>query len=191
MERIAIFGDSIAAGVADRENGGWVGHLKQHLKNQGRAARLFNFGVAGDDSEALLERFEPQCQAAGPSWIIVAIGINDTVYAEDSSKVDSLRYSLNIERLIAQATPITRKVMFVGLTRVDERRTTPISRKPLENFDNELILAHDAALQSICHNRALTYVPMFDVLSDADLADGLHPNSEGHRKMFERLRNFL
>jgi lysophospholipase L1-like esterase len=191
MERIAIFGDSITAGTADRANGGWVGHLKRHFKERGRPARVFNFGVAGDDSEALLERFEPQCQAAGPSWIIVAIGINDTIFAEDPSTVDNLRYSLNIERLIAQATQITRKLMFVGLTRVDEKRTTPLSRNPLENFDNELILGHDAALQSICHNRALTYVPMFDVLNDDDLADGLHPNSEGHRKMFERLRNFL
>jgi lysophospholipase L1-like esterase len=32
---------------------------------------------------------------------------------------------------------------------------------------------------------------MTDLLSNDDLYDGLHPNSEGHRKMFERIKDNL
>jgi lysophospholipase L1-like esterase len=32
---------------------------------------------------------------------------------------------------------------------------------------------------------------MFDLLDEKDLIDGLHPNSQGHQKMFERVRDFL
>jgi lysophospholipase L1-like esterase len=188
---VVVFGDGIAAGNADPLNGGWAGHLRLHLKSVTSGSRLFNFAVAGDDSSRLLERFEPQCMASNPSIILIAVGINDTRYAEDSSRPDNLRYSLNIERLIAQALAISRQVTFVGLTRVDERRTMPFSRDPLTNFDNELILVHDSALQRVCQMHSVTCVPMFDLLADEDLADGLHPNAEGHQKMFQRLLNFF
>jgi lysophospholipase L1-like esterase len=190
-ERIAIFGDSIAAGVADPQNGGWAGDLRQHMKAHSPGSRVFNFGVSGDDSAGLLERIEPQCLASGPSTILIAIGINDTRYAEDASRVDSLRFSLNIEKLIALGVAVTRHLMFIGLTRVDEQRTLPISRDPLTHYENELIIAHDAVLQSICQSRSVACVPMFDVLAENDLADGLHPNATGHRKMFVRIRNYL
>ena len=32
---------------------------------------------------------------------------------------------------------------------------------------------------------------MFDLLEVDDLPDGLHPNTEGHKKMFERIKDFL
>jgi lysophospholipase L1-like esterase len=190
-ERIAIFGDSIAAGESDPANGGWAGRLRADLKANAPGKRVFNFGVSGDDSAGLLERFEPQCLASNPSMLLIAIGINDTRHAGDSSRVDSLRYSLNLEKLIAQALAVTRDVTFIGLTRVDETRTVPISRSPLTIFENELIIAHDTVLQSVCHNRSVEYIPMFDLLSDHDLADGLHPNASGHQKMYDRIRNHL
>ena len=30
-----------------------------------------------------------------------------------------------------------------------------------------------------------------DLLTDEDLEDGLHPNTAGHKKMFERMKKFL
>ena len=189
--RIAIFGDSIAAGEVDPDNGGWAGRLRAAVRSADSRARVFNFGVSGDDSASLLERFQPQCMASSPSKLVIGIGINDTKHAGDSSRVDSLRYSLNVEKLISQALEVTRDVTFIGLTRVDESRTTPISRAPLTIFENELIIAHDTVLQSVCHNRSMGYIPMFDLLTEGDLADGLHPNSAGHQKMFERIRNYI
>jgi len=32
---------------------------------------------------------------------------------------------------------------------------------------------------------------MYDLLQDEDLDDGLHPNAQGHKKMFERIKGFL
>jgi len=31
----------------------------------------------------------------------------------------------------------------------------------------------------------------FDLLNDEDLNDGLHPNADGHEKMFNRVKDFL
>jgi lysophospholipase L1-like esterase len=189
--RIAVFGDGIAAGEADRREGGWAGRLRKHVKAARPDSHVFNFGVGGEDSAALLERFEPQCLASDPSRIVIAIGIHDSGYGVDRTAVEPLRYSLNVERLIAQALGMTGDLLFVGLTRVDERRTMPISRRPLRHFENELIVAHDSVLQQICRSRGVAYVPMFDLLSEDDLADGLHPGGSGHSKMFERLLRFL
>ncbi|MEA1963419.1 MAG: hypothetical protein U9M94_04270 [Patescibacteria group bacterium] len=37
----------------------------------------------------------------------------------------------------------------------------------------------------------MPFIEMFDLLNDEDLEDGLHPNSDGHEKMFKRVRDFL
>ena len=79
----------------------------------------------------------------------------------------------------------------LGLKQVTERKVQPVPWNEKANYRNASIKAYDERLQKIASARGVSYVPMFDLLADVDLADGLHPNEQGHEKIFQRLNRFL
>ena len=40
-------------------------------------------------------------------------------------------------------------------------------------------------LKELCKNNKIKYIPMQEVLEKVDFIDGLHPNHNGHKKIFE------
>ena len=197
MEKVInIFGDSITWGAADSEMGGWADRLKNHLgkdKDEEDYFETYNLGVAGDNSDKLLKRFAAENEARNPDTIIIAIGINDSRYVgiRENSNVPLERFASNLEEIIKQARKFTEEIIFVGLTRVDEKRVSPMPWNPEINFDNKNVAIYDDKLKEICNNNELLLVEMMDLLDDSDLEEGLHPNSKGHEKMFLRVRDFL
>jgi lysophospholipase L1-like esterase len=83
MQKIFIFGDSIAYGAWDPA-GGWVERLRQWLfvTTQGEynlGTFLYNLSIVGDTTADLLKRFTPEIEARQPGdMIFFAVGINDT-----------------------------------------------------------------------------------------------------------------
>lgn len=83
--------------------------------------------------------------------------------------------------------------MILGLTRIESDEK--FLWKPNKYYDNsiiseydrdlELILDYDAELKKLCENNKIKYIPMQDVLDKSDFIDGLHPNHNGHKKIFE------
>lgn len=67
--------------------------------------------------------------------------------------------------------------------------------KPNKYYDNDiiseydralkLILDYDEELKELCKNNKIKYIPMQEVLEKVDFIDGLHPNHNGHKKIFE------
>ena len=49
-----------------------------------------------------------------------------------------------------------------------------------------MILCYDAKLKDFCNNR-IKYISMQDVLQKEDFIDGLHPNHNDHKKIFEKI----
>ena len=45
----------------------------------------------------------------------------------------------------------------------------------------------DNTIKEICEKEDVTYIYMYDAVEKEDLTDGLHANSTGHQKMFERV----
>ena len=58
-------------------------------------------------------------------------------------------------------------------------------------YDNESIKKYDLAIEKLCEKEGLVFISMFDLLENRDFADGLHPNSKGHKKMFDRIKQRL
>ncbi|MBI2047911.1 MAG: hypothetical protein HYT27_02115, partial [Parcubacteria group bacterium] len=56
-------------------------------------------------------------------------------------------------------------------------------------YDNENIKQYDEVIKELCHVQKIIYIPTFKILSSSDLLDGIHPNTDGHKKMFEKIRN--
>ncbi len=203
---ILVFGDSVTWGFGDSEKRGWVDRLKGFFHSNKYIRRLvfytvYNLGIGGDTTELLLERFKNEMEARAEEnikdrkedVIIFDIGINDSIFlnSKDNPGVNLENFQKNLRELINQAKKFTKKIIFIGLSKVDESKTAPIPWDKAWYWTNENIIEYDSVIRSVCQKNNLMYLNMLDLLSKEDLSDGLHPNSQGHQKMFERVRDFL
>ena len=207
MARILIFGDSIVYGAWDRgKEGGWVQRLRKfldekHFIEPDFEYSVYNLGVSGNTIGELLERFEfetKQRLEEGEEIIIIfQIGINDSqfVISENKLRTSPEKFKENIQNLIKVAKIFTQKIIFVGLTLVDESKTTPIPWNPNKIYKNENIKRNNEIIKSVCKENNIYFIEIFDKWLKSDyknlLEDGLHPNSQGHQKIFEIVKDFL
>lgn len=187
---ICIFGDSIAWGAFDNERGGWAEMLKTYFFGKDR--NIYNLGISGDNTNKLIKRFYSECATRKPDIIIFAIGENDSqdIKSTGGKRVEIGKFKSNLRMMIKQGEEFG-KIIFVGPVKVDEAKTAPVIWNNDRTYLNEHILKYTFIIESLCEENNLPFIRMFDLLTDKDLADGLHPNSAGHRKMFERVKKFL
>lgn len=194
MEKtICIFGDSITWGASDYESGGWPQLLRFYFENNDYNISLYNQGVSGDSTEDLLLRFNTECQARKPQIIIFAIGINDSQYinSKNNHRVTIEKFHSNIIKLIHQAEKFSHRIIFIEITKVNESMVSPVPWNIEKFYDNDSIKKYNIVIKKVCEEMELGYVPMFDVLDENMLVDGLHPDSAGHKKMFEQVSSYL
>lgn len=192
--RVCIFGASITWGAIDPEGGGWADRLKRHwYKSTQGDINAFNLGIGGADTALLLKRYRVECEARNPGLIVIAIGANDSQYSLtlDKPRVALEDFRSNLRELVKLGREITSNIIFVGLMPCDESKTMPIPWDPdgVKCYDNARLKAYDEAIRAICEQEKLPYVDLWDVLASVDFEDGLHPNSEGHRKVYEAIKD--
>ena len=192
-KKICVFGDSISQGYNDYRWGGWIDRLKIYFNLSDYDIPVFNLGVSGDNTFDLLKRFKVESEARNPELIIFAIGINDSQYinSKDNPSILLNEFNNNLLELKNLSKQFTNKIVFVGLTKVEELKVMPIPWSTTKYYDNENIRKYDLAIKNFCKENSLYFIEMFDLLDDEDLDDGLHPNLKGHEKMFLRVKNFL
>ena len=205
MARILVFGDSITYGAWDIR-GGWADRLKyfcmeRELENPKFDYSVYNLGISGDNTDNLLERFEfeikQRLHEEEEIIFIFAIGINDSQFICSKNNFSVLvdKFQKNINQFIEFSKKISFKAIFIGLTPVDEQKTNPIPWSNDKFYKNEYIEKYNNIIKSTCQEKQVCFVNMFSEFNKLDykrlLEDRLHPNSEGHRKMFEIVRNFL
>jgi len=191
--KICIFGDSITWGAGDKEKGGWVNRLKNYFETNSSNVKITNLGVSGDNTDDLLKRFKTEAMAREPNVIMFAIGTNDSQYVDNKNnpRISLERFKKNLAELLNEAKKLTQKIIFIGLTIVDETKTMPILWNKRKYYTNENIIKYNSAIQSFCKKNKILFIDMLNLLNKKDLEDGLHPNSQGHQKMFKRVRDFL
>ncbi len=191
---ICIFGDSIAGGSFDPKNGGWVTQLQRYFETNDYDIMVYNQGVVGNNTDDLLARFKVECKAKEPQIIVFAIGINDSQYVKtkDNPCISLEKFQNNLVELINQAKKISDKIVLVGLTKADESKVMPIPWLDEETFyDNDNIMKYNAIIEKVSNENSLAFINLLDLLEQNDLADGVHPNSKGHKKMFLIIKEFL
>jgi lysophospholipase L1-like esterase len=191
-QSICLFGDSITWGAWDPENGGWATQLRRYFETNDYDISVYNQGVSGDNTDDLLARFEVECKAREPQIIIFAIGINDSRHVKSSGVkgVSLEKFQNNLMELVKQAKNFSEKIAFIGLTKVDQSSILKI--RGIEKFyDNDIIAQYNATIEKISSEYNLPFLNLLDLLEISDLYDGLHPNSEGHKKMFLKVKDFL
>ncbi|MCX6766280.1 MAG: GDSL-type esterase/lipase family protein [Candidatus Moranbacteria bacterium] len=189
---ICVFGASITWGAYDAEKGGWVERLKIHFFNQEdeNFASVYNLAVSGATAEYLLKRFDVECEARRPDIIVFSIGNNDSQFlkSEDRNLTPIEKFQKNIEKLYEKSLKFAEKIVFIGLTGVDEEKTKPVYWNEDSWYTNEEITKYDSAIEKFCQEKNLKYVSLKGVLKPGDWEDGLHPNAKGHEKIFEKIK---
>jgi len=200
--QILVFGDSIAYGCFDKE-GGWAWRLRKFLEELHPEKHFFyNLSIPEDEStEEVIKRFEVETKARlsleNNLLIIFAIGINDSEFMNNQNclRTPPEKFKANIQKLINLAKRFPSKVVFIGLTPVDEQKLDPIPWCPDRSYKQEHIRKFNEVIKSVCRKDKVHFVELFERLNKMDykklLEDGCHSNSEGHKVIFEIVKSFL
>ncbi len=188
MSKYCIFGDSITRGAGDPEFNGWAGRFLRERETVSDD-RVYVLGINGDTSTGLLARIEVEARARKADVVVIMIGINDSRYYGSKDKPETTLdgYRDNLAKIVAIARTFTPRITMIGMTRADETKTMPISWSPEKFYDNATIASYESVLREFCASEGLPFVEVSDVLTVDDLGDGIHPNAEGYRKLYERI----
>lgn len=209
MANIFFFGDSMTFGAWD-EKGGWADRAKNDMQNKIISSHfsyyhhVYQLGVPGDTTTMLLKRFEQEIKSRllgevdNNGVIILGIGLNDSKTYKDTAKGNIVQYDdflNNLHLLLQSAQKYASKIMFVGLTPVDEPKVNLIPWFAETPYRNNMIAKYNDGLKKFCKTQDLTFVDLFDEWIDRDykklLIDGLHPNTDGHEKIYHKVKQAL
>lgn len=210
MAQILVFGDSITDGSSDTE-GGWADRLKRFLwvKNvKGEIAGnefywLYNLGISGNMTADVLKRIEVESVARKVGRedkgivFVFAIGVNDTALVgreNPKNRVSDGAFSNNYQQLLTFAKQYTDNILCVGITPVDETRTCPIYDEFW--YKNQRIQHFNELIRSTAQKNGVEFLELYNSFTATQnyvdlLDDGLHPNNEGHKWMYEYIRPYV
>lgn len=209
MTQILVFGDSITHGFWDEE-GGWVQRLRKYLDKKAIDDHdlyfaVYNLGISGDTSEGILNRFEFETRVRlnlkddGEEIIIlISIGVNDSIYNNKTKRnlVPLKDYSSNVLKLIKLAEKYTNNIIFVSECPVDQSKVDPIPWRDNSSYKEKHIEDYYNSLTKICNNKGILLIDVYKAFKKIPnyqrlLIDGVHPLAEGHKLIFELVRDSL
>jgi len=199
--KLVALGDSGVFGWGDPLEGGWCERLRRHWMELPGGPVLYNLGVRGDGLERLAARLSAEVGCRGelrrqlPQGILLGIGLNDTARVgrpDGRPQLDAEGFLFGLQQLLHKAKKIA-AVHVIGLTPVEE------SAMPYAGvlwYSLADIRHYEALLEEACLEANVPFLPLLEgLLADSDWPlwlsnDGLHLNSEGHRRVFERVRSW-
>lgn len=182
MKTIVFVGDSITEGAADNEQGGWTRRVAAKLPADWK---LVHAGISGNTIVDILARLERDVMKHKPDLIVLAVGINDSRHHPSmggEKEVPLTDYAAGLERFAAATDG--RRVVIVGLTPIDESRTSPIEEDLV--YTQQASLEYDATLREFAEKYGFPYVAITTLFDERGGAkhltnDGLHPTPAGHQ----------
>ena len=121
--------------------------------------------------------------------VILSVGVNDTQCFNGKYRITKEDYKSNIENIIKKVKEKDYELIIFGLTKIGVEEK--IEFKPNKFYDNNVVVQYDSILKELCKNSMVKCISMYDVLQNEDFADGLHPNENGYKKIFETLIKYL
>ena len=189
---VCVFGDSIVWGAWDKELLGWCNRLSKYcMMIYEDDCTVYNLGIPSDTTTGLLKRMENECNVRNPQTIIVSIGINDAIYLNREKYIltDSETFMKNVQNIIDICKSYTNNILFVGLTKVNEDFTNPISWDNNQSYFNKNIEKYNKIIKEICIENNVEFLDIFNLLDEENInIDGIHPNERGHEIIFNNIK---
>jgi len=198
MSTYLIFGASITYGAWDTEKGGWVQRLRSFIEEKNKMEDIvYNLGISGETTNDILKRFRIETeQRLKEKWgkspiIIFSLDINDsiTLIKENKLIIPLEKYQENLKELFNLAKNFISEVIVIGPTNIDEKVANPWDEN-IEYYNKDIKESNEIA-KRLCNENNILFIEIFNILEKDDLEDGLHPNSKGHEKMFEIIKDAL
>ncbi len=189
---ICIFGDSTAWGAWDTDKGGWVNRLWLHVaKKDEDYVEVYNCSVSGGTTDTILERFESEAKTRNADALIFQTGGNDSAYENlpDHYLVSPKEFEENLREIIKRARKITDNIIFMDLKNCNESKTMPVPWIDIY-YTNENIQKYSKIMEKVCNEEEVIFLDIKPLEND-DFDDGLHPNTKGHIKIFNQVKDSL
>ena len=172
-ERVIVaFGDSLTAGFGVAAEEAWPALIETRLRREGLPYRVVNAGVSGDTTAGGVRRVDWVLRNR-PEVAVVALGANDGLRGLST---DAMRANLTtiVERLRAGGA----RVLLAGM------EVPP-------NYGAAYARAFRGVFPEVARQTGAALMPFLldGVAADPRLnqADGIHPNTGGHRAIAERV----
>lgn len=208
MKQIFILGASSVYGVGAER--GWADLVKAYIQGKqfapggsGEACEVFNFAKSDSTVEFVTEIFPWLCEhyQRGPELTaLVSVGGNDakSTGTPDNYVCTPEAFKEKIVSLCNVLKAHSQHVIFVSNGYLDESKVSP-KINPFNGsnsyFTNERRSQFNAITKEVCASMGFDFVA-----ADCDketwvrsylYKDGLHPNQEGHKLMFEAIKSKL
>lgn len=205
MDKVFLFfGASITYGAYD-EKGGWVSRLREFIDkkffNSEDGHFVYNLGISGNTTKDLLNRFENETarriEPGNKIFIFFSIGVNDAAFLSSKNDywVPKTEYAQNLKELIGLGKKYSQEIFFIGLTPIDDSKTSPVPWNKDIVYRNEFIREYNQLAGKVCEKEGAEFIEILEKWSGNNLgsflSDGLHPNGEGHKKIFEIVKAYL
>lgn len=168
--KILFLGDSLTEGYGIESDQAYPALLEKRMKKAGFPVEVINASISGSTSASALGRLKWQLKSQ-PDILFLALGANDGLRGVPP---ESIYQNLSATVTLAQENGI--EVILAGM------------RLPL-NYGPQYRKAFEAVFPRLAKARACVDVPFLleGVGGNAklNLADGVHPNPQGHQKMAE------
>lgn len=191
--RIGIWGDSITHGSCDPEALGWVGRVRKSFYTSYEGVQVYGRGVSGNTTRDLLKRFPVELSSLRPDIVVLAIGVNDSVYRgghPEETEISLSEFAENMQQLVAVAKECTDRIYIIGIANVVDALLQPFPWSSSGKcYANAVIQLFDAQLRNVASEAGVEYIHTFGILSDADLSDGIHPNAEGYTRLAAHIQS--
>lgn len=195
---IAIFGDSVAVGHVDKK-GGWPCRLKQFFntlyinKKINNSLSVHNFSISGANTNYLIDRFFKEIKHlewGQPRVIIFALGKNDSAYnfESKSNEIPVKKFKKNLETMINTCFEYKdTKILLLNIGNFNDEITYPVPWDVSIGYSRELIKPYNDVLKDLSTIPNVELIDLNSKLTLEDLYDGVHPNSNGHKKIYEEV----
>lgn len=193
-KRVCVFGDSVVWGACIPKREAWVDLLRNYLDEKfDYSVELYNLGIDGNTSTDVLQRFEGEALARKPDLIIIAVGVNDSIFRINNQfDVSESEFRHNLLDIFEKAKKYARQIVFVGLAKGSDLETIPLKRSTTGKCYSKLaVQKYDGYIKSFSAEKNIPFVDIFSILTDGDFDDGLHPNIQGHSKIFQAVKKTL
>ncbi len=170
--KVAFLGDSLTAGYTLPLEEAFPARLAELLAAAGRPITAVNAGVSGDTTAGGLARLG-WVLAQRPDVLVVELGANDGLRGLPLEATEA-----NLRAILRRGREAGASVVLLGL------RLPP-------NYGAEYTAAFAAMYTRLAAEPGVAFVPFFlaGVAGHAELnlADGIHPNAAGHRRVAANL----
>lgn len=174
--RVLFLGTSLTAGLGLTEEEAYPARVAGLLEDRGLAIEAINAGVSGDTSAGGLGRVDWLLQVV-PDVVLVELGANDGLRGLPVAMTDA-----NLREVVARSQAVGAQVIVAGMMMPP-------------NYGEDYTRAFAETFPRVARDTGSVLVPFLleGVAADPDLnlADGIHPNAEGHERMARTVLPFV